>query len=58
MGRATGDDWFTRMDKELRFIQKKDRLISNVNNVLLQEVSTLVYYYDVTMDSYKHPSRT
>lgn len=39
MGRATGEDWFTRMDKELWFIQKKDRFISDINNVLLQNAS-------------------
>lgn len=39
MGRTTGEDRFTHMDKELGFIQKKDRLISNMNNVLLQNAS-------------------
>lgn len=35
MGRTTGEDRFTHMDKELGF----DRLISNMNNVLLQNAS-------------------
>lgn len=39
MGRATGEDWFIPMEKELRFIQKKDILINNINNVLLQDAS-------------------
>lgn len=42
MGRAAGEGWFTHMDKELRFICRMP---------LIQEVSTLMYYYDITMDS-------